>query len=126
MLAFHALKHYNVHMQTQKHINKATTLVVALVLAFVCIFCTTTAYAMQINYTDSGVVYTHANGNTLAVEGEQECGEVHKNNEFYAHYSIDPNDNALVFADDEGLVLHVLADWEDEDAYAALAESILQ
>lgn len=79
---------------------------------------------LQIAYVDSGVIYTHANGNTLTITGEQDDGEVFKNDKFYAYYSVDGN-GKLTYEDEDGNVLHTLADAHNEDAYNALAEQIL-
>lgn len=78
---------------------------------------------LQIAYVDGGVIYTHANGNTLTITGEQDDGEVFKNNTFYAYYAV--NKCVLTYEDEDGNVLHTLADAHDEAAYNALAEQIL-
>ena len=72
---------------------------------------------MQENYTDDGVQYVADNGRTLDIYGEQRCGEVFVDGDFYAFYERDAQSKIVLYAEDDTvLATFDVEGWED---YAA-------
>ena len=73
---------------------------------------------MQVNYTEDGSEqFVADNGRTLDIYGEQRCGEVFVDGEFFAYYERDTKHNIVLFAEDDTvLATFDVEGWED---YAA-------
>ena len=72
---------------------------------------------MQVNYTEDGEQFVADNGRTLDIYGEQRCGEVFVDGEFFAFYERDAQSKIVLYAEDDTVLAQFNVEgWED---YAA-------